>query len=82
MAWRVGAGGRLGLPAVPAGGTRRRLTQPRAGLAVSANTFEAHRLIEVATRQGLGTEMAERLFSTYLKLTPPAYGGHPLGVAA
>ncbi|WP_236667668.1 DsbA family oxidoreductase, partial [Nonomuraea sp. K271] len=33
--------------------------------AVSANTFEAHRLIEVATRQGLGTEMAERLFSAY-----------------
>ncbi|MFI7698792.1 DsbA family protein [Nonomuraea sp. NPDC049480] len=33
--------------------------------AVSANTFEAHRLIEVATRQGLGGEMAERLFRAY-----------------
>jgi predicted DsbA family dithiol-disulfide isomerase len=33
--------------------------------AVSANTFEAHRLIEVATRQGLGHEMAERLFRAY-----------------
>ncbi|MFB9203054.1 DsbA family protein [Nonomuraea spiralis] len=33
--------------------------------AVSANTFEAHRLIEVATGQGLGKEMAERLFRAY-----------------
>ncbi|WP_188187342.1 DsbA family oxidoreductase [Nonomuraea sp. SYSU D8015] len=33
--------------------------------AVSANTFEAHRLIEVATLQGLGGEMAERLFRAY-----------------
>ncbi|WP_103955224.1 DsbA family oxidoreductase [Nonomuraea solani] len=33
--------------------------------AVSANTLEAHRLIEVATRQGLGEEMAGRLFLAY-----------------
>ncbi|TDD45239.1 DsbA family oxidoreductase [Nonomuraea terrae] len=33
--------------------------------ALSANTLEAHRLIEVATRQGLGKEMAERLFRAY-----------------
>jgi predicted DsbA family dithiol-disulfide isomerase len=33
--------------------------------AVSANTFEAHRLIEVATRQGLGKEMADRLFQAH-----------------
>ncbi|UBU10613.1 DsbA family oxidoreductase [Nonomuraea gerenzanensis] len=33
--------------------------------AVNAATFEAHRLIEVATRQGLGKEMAERLFRAY-----------------
>ncbi|MBF8187549.1 DsbA family oxidoreductase [Nonomuraea sp. K274] len=33
--------------------------------AVSSNTFEAHRLIEVAARQGLGTEMTERLFRAY-----------------
>lgn len=33
--------------------------------AVSANTFEAHRLIEVATAQGLGKEMADRLFGAY-----------------
>ncbi|MEO3791571.1 DsbA family oxidoreductase [Nonomuraea sp. B10E15] len=33
--------------------------------AVATNTFEAHRLIEVATRQGFGTEMAERLFRAY-----------------
>ncbi|MFB9472843.1 DsbA family oxidoreductase [Nonomuraea salmonea] len=33
--------------------------------AISAGTFEAHRLIEVATRQGRGKEMAERLFRAY-----------------
>ncbi|MFC5829198.1 DsbA family oxidoreductase [Nonomuraea insulae] len=33
--------------------------------AVNAATFEAHRLIEVATRQGLGKEMAGRLFRAY-----------------
>ncbi|TYB68605.1 DsbA family oxidoreductase [Nonomuraea sp. PA05] len=33
--------------------------------AVNAATFEAHRLIEVATRQGLGEEMAGRLFRAY-----------------
>ncbi|GAA3538919.1 DsbA family oxidoreductase [Nonomuraea rosea] len=33
--------------------------------AVSSNTLRAHRLIEVATRQGLGKEMAERLFVAY-----------------
>ncbi|MFI7633613.1 DsbA family protein [Nonomuraea sp. NPDC049400] len=33
--------------------------------AVSANTFEAHRLIEVAERQGRGKEMAERLFRAH-----------------
>ncbi|MEV1171056.1 DsbA family oxidoreductase [Nonomuraea sp. NPDC049784] len=33
--------------------------------AVNANTFEAHRLIEVATRQGRGKEMTERLFRAY-----------------
>ncbi|NRQ30569.1 DsbA family oxidoreductase [Nonomuraea sp. NN258] len=33
--------------------------------AVSANTFEAHRLIEIAAGQGLGEEMAERLFRAY-----------------
>ncbi|WP_043637331.1 DsbA family oxidoreductase [Nonomuraea candida] len=33
--------------------------------AINAGTFEAHRLIEVATRQGLGQEMAERLFRAY-----------------
>ncbi|MFG1615371.1 DsbA family protein [Nonomuraea wenchangensis] len=32
---------------------------------VSANTFEAHRLIELATRQGRGGEMAERLFRAH-----------------
>ncbi|GAA0912930.1 DsbA family oxidoreductase [Nonomuraea longicatena] len=33
--------------------------------AVSANTAEAHRLIAVATAQGLGEEMAQRLFRAY-----------------
>ncbi|SDH43758.1 DsbA family oxidoreductase [Nonomuraea jiangxiensis] len=33
--------------------------------ALSANTFEAHRLIEVAGRQGHGQEMAERLFRAH-----------------
>ncbi|MBN6054381.1 DsbA family oxidoreductase [Nonomuraea sp. RK-328] len=33
--------------------------------AVSANTFEAHRLVELATRQGRGEEMAERLFRAH-----------------
>lgn len=33
--------------------------------ALSANTLEAHRLTEVAARQGRGTEMAERLFRAY-----------------
>ncbi|WP_327091089.1 DsbA family oxidoreductase [Nonomuraea sp. NBC_01738] len=33
--------------------------------AVSANTAEAHRLIEVATAQGRGEEMAERLFRAH-----------------
>ena len=33
--------------------------------AVSSNTLAAHRLIEVASRQGLGKEMAERLFRAY-----------------
>ncbi|TMR94272.1 DsbA family oxidoreductase [Nonomuraea basaltis] len=33
--------------------------------AVSASTLEAHRLIEVAARQGLGEEMAERLFRAH-----------------
>jgi predicted DsbA family dithiol-disulfide isomerase len=33
--------------------------------AVTGNTLEAHRLIEMATRQGLGLEMAERLFLAY-----------------
>ncbi|MEU8105233.1 DsbA family oxidoreductase [Nonomuraea muscovyensis] len=33
--------------------------------AVSANTFEAHRLIELATRQGRGEQMAERLFRAH-----------------
>lgn len=33
--------------------------------AVSAGTFEAHRLIEVATRQGRGHEMAEGLFKAH-----------------
>ncbi|MGN9844705.1 DsbA family oxidoreductase [Nonomuraea sp. H19] len=33
--------------------------------AVSAGTFEAHRLVEVATRQGLGEEMADRLFRAH-----------------
>ncbi|MGW0806468.1 DsbA family oxidoreductase [Nonomuraea sp. NPDC002799] len=33
--------------------------------AVSANTFEAHRLIELAERQGLGKAMADRLFRAY-----------------
>ncbi|MER6947897.1 DsbA family oxidoreductase [Nonomuraea sp. NPDC000554] len=33
--------------------------------AISAPTFEAHRLIEVAGRQGLGEEMADRLFRAY-----------------
>ncbi|MEV0613149.1 DsbA family oxidoreductase [Nonomuraea sp. NPDC050404] len=33
--------------------------------AVNAGTFEAHRLIEVATGQGRGREMAERLFRAY-----------------
>lgn len=33
--------------------------------AISANTFEAHRLIELATRQGRGHEMAERLFKAH-----------------
>ncbi|MCK2217400.1 DsbA family oxidoreductase [Actinomadura sp. ATCC 31491] len=32
---------------------------------VSANTFEAHRLIELAGRQGRGGEMAERLFRAH-----------------
>ncbi|MET7464783.1 DsbA family oxidoreductase [Nonomuraea sp. NPDC005501] len=33
--------------------------------AVSANTFEAHRLVELASRQGRGEEMAERLFRAH-----------------
>jgi predicted DsbA family dithiol-disulfide isomerase len=33
--------------------------------AVNSNTFQAHRLIEVATRQGRGKEMADRLFRAY-----------------
>ncbi|NUP03347.1 MAG: DsbA family oxidoreductase [Nonomuraea sp.] len=33
--------------------------------AVSANTFEAHRLIEVAGGQGLGGQMTDRLFRAY-----------------
>ncbi|WP_253775061.1 DsbA family oxidoreductase [Nonomuraea roseoviolacea] len=33
--------------------------------AVSANTFEAHRLVELATRQGRGEEMAELLFRAH-----------------
>ncbi|MEU8245173.1 DsbA family oxidoreductase [Nonomuraea sp. NPDC048916] len=33
--------------------------------AISANTFEAHRLIEVATGQGRGEELAERLFRAH-----------------
>ncbi|MEO3869180.1 DsbA family oxidoreductase [Nonomuraea sp. B12E4] len=33
--------------------------------ALSANTFEAHRLIEVAGRQGHGGEMADRLFRAH-----------------
>ncbi|MBE1558448.1 putative DsbA family dithiol-disulfide isomerase [Nonomuraea africana] len=33
--------------------------------AVSASSFEAHRLIEVAARQGLGAEMTERLFAAH-----------------
>lgn len=33
--------------------------------AISAGTFEAHRLIELATRQGRGHEMAERLFRAH-----------------
>jgi len=33
--------------------------------AVSTGTFDAHRLIEVAARQGLGHEMSERLFAAY-----------------
>jgi predicted DsbA family dithiol-disulfide isomerase len=33
--------------------------------AVSANTAEAHRLTAVATAQGLGEEMAQRLFRAY-----------------
>ncbi|MFI6595389.1 DsbA family protein [Nonomuraea sp. NPDC050536] len=33
--------------------------------AVSANTFEAHRLIALATEQGKGEEMAQRLFKAY-----------------
>ncbi|MEW9549322.1 DsbA family protein [Nonomuraea sp. NPDC050783] len=35
------------------------------GKGVSANTFEAHRLIELATRQGRGVELAERLFRAH-----------------
>ncbi|MEU4576430.1 DsbA family oxidoreductase [Nonomuraea sp. NPDC023979] len=33
--------------------------------AISANTFEAHRLVEVATGQGLGEEMTGRLFRAH-----------------
>lgn len=33
--------------------------------AVAANTFEAHRLIATAARQGLGERMAERLFRAH-----------------
>ncbi|MFC7722252.1 DsbA family oxidoreductase [Nonomuraea recticatena] len=33
--------------------------------AVYSNTFEAHRIIAVAARQGLGEEMAERLFRAH-----------------
>lgn len=33
--------------------------------ALSANTLRAHRLVEVASRQGLGMEMAERLFRAH-----------------
>jgi predicted DsbA family dithiol-disulfide isomerase len=33
--------------------------------AVEANTFEAHRLIELASRQGRGEQMAERLFRAH-----------------
>ncbi|WP_063780667.1 DsbA family oxidoreductase [Nonomuraea sp. SBT364] len=33
--------------------------------AVSANTFEAHRLVDVAAAQGLGEEMAGRLFRAH-----------------
>ncbi|MEV4160323.1 DsbA family oxidoreductase [Nonomuraea dietziae] len=33
--------------------------------AVSANSFEAHRLIELASRQGLGAPMTERLFAAH-----------------
>ncbi|MEO3806877.1 DsbA family oxidoreductase [Nonomuraea sp. B1E8] len=33
--------------------------------AIYSNTFEAHRLIAVAARQGLGEEMAERLFRAH-----------------
>ncbi|WP_180903879.1 DsbA family oxidoreductase [Nonomuraea indica] len=33
--------------------------------AISSNSFEAHRLIAVAARQGLGEEMTERLFRAH-----------------
>ena len=33
--------------------------------AVSANTFEAHRLVELATRQGRGQEAVDRLFRAH-----------------
>ncbi|WP_406674431.1 DsbA family oxidoreductase [Nonomuraea sp. N2-4H] len=33
--------------------------------AISVSTFEAHRLINVATKQGRGEEMADRLFRAY-----------------
>ncbi|MEU7898770.1 DsbA family oxidoreductase [Nonomuraea sp. NPDC049152] len=33
--------------------------------AISANSFEAHRLIELASRQGLAEEMANRLFEAH-----------------
>lgn len=35
--------------------------------AVAANTFEAHRLIALASRQGLGEPMAERLFRAHFE---------------
>ncbi|MGP4087159.1 DsbA family oxidoreductase [Streptomyces sp. KR55] len=36
------------------------------GRAVHVNTFEAHRLLAAAARQGLGEPMAERIFRAYL----------------
>ncbi|MFC4009763.1 DsbA family protein [Nonomuraea purpurea] len=46
----------------PAAGEGLKLDYDRA---VSVNTFQAHRLIEVAGRQGLGGAMSERLFLAY-----------------